>query len=58
MKEPTPPPKSDDAKSVGREYRPEEVEALTARAAKLLDELHEVMGEMTQRLRMFLGDQP
>jgi hypothetical protein len=40
-----------------REYRAEEVDALTARANTLLDELHEVMGEMTERLRILLGDE-
>lgn len=39
-----------------REYKPEEVEALTKRANELLDELHDVMGEMSTRLRTFLGD--
>lgn len=42
----------------GREYDPEEVEALTKRANDLLDELHTVMGEMTERLRVVvLGEE-
>lgn len=40
-----------------REYKPEEVDALTKRANELLDELHDVMGEMATRLRTFLGDE-
>lgn len=34
-----------------REYTADEVDALTARAAELLDELHAVMDEMAQKLR-------
>lgn len=49
--------KRDDA-NAPREYKPEEIEALTLRANQLLDELHDVMTEMTQRLRDFLGEQP
>ena len=45
-----------DAGSVRREYRPEEVQELTQRANTLLDELREVMGEMTVRLRA-LGEE-
>lgn len=48
--------KSGDDPNVRREYDPDEVDALTARANSLLDELHEVMAEMTTRLRTFLGD--
>lgn len=44
------------ANDAPREYRPEEVEALTKRANELLDELHEVMGEMSARLVRFLGE--
>lgn len=40
-----------------REYRPEEVDALTVRANKLLDELHTVLDEMSQRLRVIAGDE-
>lgn len=39
-----------------REYKPEEVEALTQRANELLDELHDVMREMSARLVTFLGE--
>lgn len=41
----------------GREYDPDEVEALTKRANELLDELHTVMGEMTDRLRVVFGEE-
>lgn len=37
------------------EFDPDEVEALTQRANDLLDELHEVMGEMSQRLQVVFG---
>lgn len=43
----------DDAR---REYDPDEVDALTQRASDLLDQLHEVMAEMSTRLRTFLGE--
>lgn len=39
-----------------REYSPDEVDALTTRAAELLDQLHEVMAEMSARLRA-LGEE-
>jgi hypothetical protein len=45
------------AKSEAREYDPEEVEVLTKRANDLLDELHSVMGEMSDRLRTVLGEE-
>lgn len=45
------PRKNGDAANAPREYRPEEVEALTEKAAELLDELHQVMTEMSDRLR-------
>jgi len=48
--------RSDGDPNVPREYDPDEVDALTARASHLLDELHEVMAEMATRLRTFLGD--
>lgn len=34
----------------GREYTAEDVEHLTSRADQLLDQLHEVLGEMADRL--------
>ena len=44
-------------RSARREYDPEEVDALTQRASELLDQLHEVMAEMSARLRTFSGDE-
>lgn len=44
-------------RSARREYNAEEVDALTQRASELLDQLHEVMAEMSVRLRTFLGDE-
>lgn len=47
-----------DANGGPPEYDPEEVEALTKRANELLDELHTVMGEMSDRLRVvILGEE-
>jgi hypothetical protein len=46
----------DDGANIPREYQPDEVEALTLRASQLLDELHTVMAEMSDRLRNFLGE--
>ncbi len=43
--------------SARRDYEPEEVDALTQRASELLDQLHEVMAEMSARLRTFLGEE-
>jgi hypothetical protein len=40
-----------------REYNSDEVETLTQRANELLDELHSVLGEMTNRLRGVAGDE-
>jgi len=40
-----------------REYTPEEVDALTLRASELLEQLHEVMAEMSARLRTFAGEE-
>jgi hypothetical protein len=45
-----------DGANVPREYKPDEVEALTRRASQLLDELHTVMAEMSERLRNLLGE--
>jgi hypothetical protein len=45
------------ASDAPREYNPDEVEALTKRANELLDELHTVMGEMTDRLRVVFGEE-
>lgn len=45
-----------DGANVPRKYEPDEVEALTLRASQLLDELHTVMAEMSDRLRNFLGE--
>lgn len=44
-------PRTPDDASGPREYDPEEVDALTTKAAQLLEELHEVMAEMSDRLR-------
>ncbi|WP_370943996.1 hypothetical protein AB5J62_33485 [Amycolatopsis sp. cg5] len=41
-----------------REYSSAEVEALTTRAAELLDELHAVMDEMAEKLRTRPGSEP
>jgi hypothetical protein len=40
-----------------REFNADEVETLTRRANDLLDELHGVLGEMTDRLRGVAGDE-
>lgn len=53
-----PPPKSGDDPNVSREYTPDEVQAITERASRLLDELHEVMSEMARRLNSFVGEKP
>ena len=51
--------KTDDDPNGLREFQSDEVDALTVRANELLDELHDVMGEMAQRLHDFLGgEQP
>jgi hypothetical protein len=46
---------NDGAPKDKRGYRQDEVDALTQRANSLLDELHDVMEEMTQRLRALQG---
>ena len=46
-----------DASGARREYQPDEVEQLTKRANDLLDELHSVLGEMSGKLRDFLGSE-
>jgi len=40
-----------------RKYDPDEVDELTRRANDLLDELHEVMSEMSQRMQAVAGEQ-
>lgn len=37
------------------EYTPEQVEALTSHAEDLLDELHEVMSQLADRLQVLAG---
>lgn len=50
-------PRKRDAANEPPEYQPEEVEALTSKAAALLEELHQVMQEMAERLHA-LGAEP
>ena len=39
------------------EYTPEEVDQLTARPEELLGQLHEVLGEMADRLQSLSGNE-
>lgn len=49
-------PRKRDAASGPPEYQAEEVEALTSKAAELLEELHQVMQEMAERLHALGAD--
>lgn len=48
-------PKASDGESP--DYTPEQVDTLTTRATVLLDELHDVLGEMSRRLHALREDE-
>lgn len=50
------PTKRAGAAAPAREYQAEEVDALINRSGELLDELHDVMREMSARLHRFIGE--